>query len=378
MDDRVKLSIPHMCGKELSFVEQAFTTNWVAPLGPNVTAFEEAVEKYVGVKKAVAMSSGTAAIHIALDLLGVQPGDRVFVSSLTFVASVNPVLYQRATPVFIDSEPNQWNMCPEALRLALQTYEKKGQLPKAVIVVDLFGMPADYEALEEVCGQYQIPLVSDAAESLGSSFQGKKCGSLGRFSALSFNGNKIITTGGGGMLLGNDETLMEKALFLITQARDPALHYQHSQMGYNYRMSNVLAGVGRGQMTVLDQRVQRRREIFQIYKKNLEGWGLIFNPEKPEDRSNRWLTAAHFGKGDNRTGEDLCRYLNEKNIEARPIWKPMHLQPLFKDCDFFSTQDPDSAFADFIFEKGLCLPSATNYTDDVFDRVCETITQWSP
>jgi pyridoxal phosphate-dependent aminotransferase EpsN len=377
IENKILLSMPHMSGQEMCFIEDAFKTNWVAPLGPNVSAFEADIENYIGIKKAVAMSSGTAAIHIALELLEVEQNDIIFASSLTFVATANPILYQKAQPVFIDSEPNTWNMSPLALEKAFQWAEKKGKRPKAVIVVDLFGMPANYSALHDICQKYEVPIITDAAESLGSSYGDKKCGSLGIMSILSFNGNKIITTGGGGMLLSNDTKLMEKALFLITQARDPAPYYQHSHMGFNYRMSNILAGIGRGQMQVLDQRVQRRREIYQLYQNNLKDDGLQFYKEENKSFSNRWLSTACLHNDDTRNALDLISYLAEKNIEARPVWKPMHLQPLFKDCEFFAHDGfENKSVANNLFERGICLPSATNYENETFEKVIKEVKFW--
>ena len=376
LKEKVLLSMPHMSGGEMAFIEDAFQTNWVAPLGPNVSGFEKDLQDYIGVEKAVAMSSGTAAIHIALELLGVGAEDQVFVSSLTFIASVNPILYQAAIPVFIDSEPDTWNMSPQALARALKKMAALGKLPKAVIAVDLFGMPANYQALEKICNEFEVPLVTDAAESLGASFFGKKCGSFGKFGILSFNGNKIITTGGGGVLLSDDKKLMEKALFLITQARDPAPFYQHSHVGYNYRMSNILAGVGRGQMKVLEDRVRRRREIYQLYADSLSGVGLNFYKEPENYFSNRWLSTACLGGNDKRGGLELSQFLNEKNIESRPVWKPMHLQPLFKGCRYFVHEEGAPGVSDHLFQKGICLPSASNYDNAVYKQVIEVIKFW--
>jgi len=357
---RIYLSAPHMSGKEQDYIRQAFESNWVAPLGPNVDAFEAEIAAYAGVAGAVALSSGTAAIHLALELLGVGPGDRVFCSTLTFVASANPILYQGAEPVFIDSEPDTWNMSPEALRRALEDADRLGRLPKAVIVVHLYGQSAKMEEIRAACARYDIPIVEDAAESLGSTYRGVPTGSMGRFGIYSFNGNKIITTSGGGMLVSNDEQALRKARFLATQARDPALHYQHSVMGYNYRMSNLLAGVGRAQLEVLNERVEARRAIFETYRAALAGRrGIRFMPELPGTRSNRWLTALLIDPAE--TGlriPALVEALQAHNIEARPVWKPLHLQPLFAEALYYPHEGGTSC-SDRLFEEGVCLPSGT-------------------
>ena len=376
MNEKILLSCPHMGSEELSFVNDAFDDNWVAPMGPHVFNFEKDLQEYLGIKKAVAMVSGTAAIHIALKLLGVESGDSVFVSSLTFIGSVNPVLYEKATPVFIDAEPDTWNMSPDALEKALKKANEVNQLPKAVIVVDLFGMPANYERIQKICQHYDVPIIEDAAESLGSSYKNKKCGAFGKMAILSFNGNKIITTGGGGMLVSDDVALMEKALFLITQARDPAPYYQHTQIGYNYRLSNVLAGIGRGQMKVLGERVQKRRAIYDHYTKALPQMEFFIEPEG--SFSNRWLTTTCLPQDETRSPLELNKFLNEQNIESRPIWKPMHLQPLFSGCQYYAHNGwrGEAGVSDYIFDKGLCLPSASNYDLAVYQKVSDAITSW--
>lgn len=361
---RIYLSPPHMTGREMDYIKDAFESNWIAPLGPHVDAFEKEVAAYVGVKATLALSSGTAAIHLGLKLLGVGPGDIVFCSSLTFSASANPILYQGATPVFIDSEPQSWNMCPIALKSAFEAAERNGKLPKAVIVVDLYGQSADYDPILEICKHYQVPILEDAAEALGATYKGKKCGSLGKLGVFSFNGNKIITTSGGGMLLSDDEEMIAKARFWATQARDPAPHYQHSEIGYNYRMSNLLAAVGRPQLEEIEYRVEKRRKNFDRYQEALGSIpGVSFMPEAPYGRANRWLTVMTLDA--EKTGlnpMDLIDELSKNNIEARPVWKPMHLQPVFQGAPFFSAKEGlDNA--KMFFQTGLCLPSGSSLSE---------------
>ncbi|WP_049765067.1 DegT/DnrJ/EryC1/StrS family aminotransferase [Syntrophothermus lipocalidus] len=363
-----------MSGEEMEYIKEAFATNWIAPLGPNVDAFEAELAEYVGAKGAVAVSSGTAAIHLALRLLGVGSGDEVFCSTLTFIGSVNPVLYLGAVPVFIDSEPASWNMSPAALKKAFAAAEKKGKLPKALIVVNLYGQSADMDPILSLCNEYGVPVVEDAAESLGATYKGKMSGTLGRFGVYSFNGNKIITTSGGGMLVSDDLEAIEKARFWATQARDKAPWYQHSEMGYNYRMSNVLAGIGRGQLKVIEDRIKARREIFRRYEEAFRGVeGVGFMPEAPYGRCNRWLTVMTIDK--NRLGVtplDVIRVLESENIEARPVWKPMHLQPLFAACQYFSHAEGASV-SDLLFATGICLPSGSSLTEQEQQRVIECI-----
>ena len=360
-NDRIYLSPPHMTGREMDYIRDVFESNWIAPLGPHVDAFEREMAAYIGVKGALALSSGTAAIHLGLKLLGVKPGDTVLCSSLTFSASANPIAYVGATPVFIDSAPKTWNMCPKALELAMEASEKEGKLPKAAIVVDLYGQSADYDPIIEICDHYGVPILSDATEALGATYKNKQCGSLGKLAALSFNGNKIITTSGGGMLLSDDEEMLAKARFWATQARDPAPHYQHSEIGYNYRLSNILAAVGRPQLEEVESRVQKRREIFDRYEKALASIpGVDFMPEAPYGRANRWLTVMTVDP--EATGLkpiDIISKLEEHNIESRPVWKPMHLQPVFEKYPFY-TAEKDKPFGEVAFETGLCLPSGTN------------------
>ncbi len=372
--DRIYLSPPHMSGLEEEYIREAFESNWIAPLGPHVSAFENEVASYAGVKKALALSSGTSAIHLALRLLGVGHGDLVFCSSLTFIGSVNPVLYQGAEPVFIDAEPETWNMSPFALKKAFAWAEKEGRLPKAVIIVDLYGQSADYDMLVPICEHYGVPVIEDAAEALGSSYKGKACGSFGRFGAYSYNGNKIITTSGGGMLLSDDKEALDKALFWATQARDPAPWYQHSEMGYNYRMSNIVAGIGRAQLRVLPDRVNARRVVFERYQAALRDIpGIGFLPEAPYGRCNRWLTVMTLDPVV--TGVrplDVINALERENIESRPVWKPMHLQPVFAGCRYFTHSEAQS-IADEKFAQGVCLPSGSSLTEDDQDRVIEVI-----
>lgn len=371
---RIYLSSPHMSGNELNYIAEAFSTNWIAPLGPHVDAFERELSAYVGAGGALALSSGTAAIHLALRLAGVIPGDVVFCSSLTFIASANPVLYQAARPVFIDSDPKTWNMSPAALARAFSAAEVSGKLPRAVVVVNLYGQSADFTPLLEICSLYNVPVIEDAAESLGATYKGRASGTLGKFGIYSFNGNKIVTTSGGGMLVSDDLEALEKARFWSTQARDPARHYQHSEIGFNYRLSNVLAAIGRGQLKVLDDRVRARRAVFSRYYEALSGFdGLEFMPEAPYGLSSRWLTALQVDP--DRCGvsaADIIDALAEQNIEARPVWKPLHLQPLFKDCLYYTHETVGDVSAR-LFEKGLCLPSGSNMGSDEVDRVINCI-----
>lgn len=349
-----------MSGHEIEFVKEAFDSNWIAPCGPHQEAFEREMADYAGAKGAVALNSGTAAIHLALRLCGVGPGDVVFCSSLTFIGSATPILFLGATPVFIDSEPESWNMSPPALEKAFGDAEANGKLPKAVIIVNLYGQCADYDSLQSICQRYQVPVIEDAAESLGATYKGKASGTLGKFGIFSFNGNKIITTSGGGMLVSDDLDALDKARYWATQARDPALHYEHSELGYNYRMSNVLAGVGRGQLKVLNDRVDQRRKIFDRYYEALHDIdGVEFIPEPAYSRSNRWLTVLTLGKNCKAKPLEIINRLDAEAIEARPVWKPLHLQPVFKGCSYYPHQ-PDNSFSEKVFQIGLCLPSGTN------------------
>ncbi|MBK6517862.1 MAG: aminotransferase class I/II-fold pyridoxal phosphate-dependent enzyme [Polyangiaceae bacterium] len=368
---RIYLSSPHLGQDELKLVQEAFASNWIAPLGPHVDAFEAEVAAYLGVPHAAALSSGTAALHLALILLGVSRGDEVLCSTLTFAASANPIAYQGARPVFVDAERTTWNLDPDLVAEELEAASKRGRLPRAVIGVDLYGQSADWERLERICARYEVPIIEDAAEALGATYHGKRCGSFGRFSVLSFNGNKIITTSGGGMLLGTDGEAISRARFYATQARDPAPHYQHSVIGYNYRLSNVCAAIGRGQLRVLEERVSARRAVFERYHRGLSHLpGVELMSEAPAARSNRWLTCLtidpeRFGA----TREDVRLALAERQIEARPVWKPMHQQPVFDGCRALG-----GVVADDLFDRGLCLPSGSNLAPAEQDEVIAIVT----
>ena len=359
-----------MGGGEMSFIQEAFDTNWIAPLGPNVDAFERECAAYAGVKSALALSSGTAAALLAGRLMGIKEGDIVFCSSLTFIATIAPLVQIGAEPVFIDAEPESWNMSPSALARALADAEKKGTLPKAVILVNLYGQSCDMDKLLPLCERYGIPVLEDAAESMGARYKGKVSGSFGRFGFYSFNGNKIITTSGGGMLLSDAEEDIEKARFWATQARDKAPWYQHSELGYNFRMSNVLAGIGRGQMNVLQERVLARRAVFDRYKAALASFPeACFMPEPDWSYSNRWLTtftinAAHSSA----TPQDLIAALAAENIEARPVWKPMHLQPVFENAPYYPHEE-GTDISHELFKSGICVPSGSNLTGEEQARV---------
>jgi len=363
-----------MSGNEQKYINEAFETNWIAPLGPNVDHFEKELATYAETKGAAAVNSGTAAIHLALKLLEVGSGDIVFCSSLTFIASAYPIIYTNATPVFIDSEPDTWNMSPNALENALADAEANNEMPKAVIIVNLYGQSAKMDDLMEICRRYQIPIIEDAAESLGSTYKGRKSGSFGDIGIYSFNGNKIITTSGGGMLVSNNETVLNYARFLSTQARDAAVHYQHSVIGYNYRMSNVLAGIGRAQLEVLDERVASRRAVFQRYSDALNNIdGIEFMPEFEGTFSNRWITALTLDpKKIEITPYELIKSLANENIESRPIWKPLHLQPVFEGYAFYSHGEGD-IISERLFAQGLCLPSGSNMTEIQQEKVIKIV-----
>ena len=367
MNPRIYLSPPHLGGEELELVKEAFASNWIAPLGPHVDGFENELARFTGVAHAAALSSGTAAIHLALRLLGMQPGDEVLCSTFTFSASANPIAYEGGHPVFIDSEPASWNMDPALLAEELAACAARGRLPRAVIVVDLYGQCADYDPIVAACARYDVPVIQDSAEALGATYKGRMAGAQGRLGVFSFNGNKIITTSGGGMLVSEDARLIERARFLATQARDPAPHYQHSQIGFNYRMSNVLAGIGRGQLRALPRRIAARRANFERYRTALAGVpGIGFMPVADYGEPNYWLTCitidpAQFGA----TREDVRLALEAENIESRPVWKPLHLQPVFAHG-----RVRGSGLAASIFERGLCLPSGSSLSASDLDRVC--------
>jgi dTDP-4-amino-4,6-dideoxygalactose transaminase len=371
MKPKIWLSSPHIGTNELQYVNDAFSTNWIAPLGPHVNAFEQGLQLETQTKHAAALTSGTSALHLALILLGVKLGDTVFCQSITFSASANPIAYQGAIPVFIDSEIDTWNMDPLLLRIALEEAKQNGKLPKAIIPVHLYGMPAKMDEILTIAKEYAVPVIEDAAEALGSSIENKPCGSFGEFGVLSFNGNKIITTSGGGALLSDNAEMIEKARFLATQARDAAPHYQHSHIGYNYRMSNVLAGIGRGQLEVLTDRVNVRRNNYERYKQyfskqNNVGFNIQFQEEPLGYYSNRWLTCILVDPSKNKglSREEIRLAMEVENIESRPLWKPMHQQPVFA-----STKNYLNGVSDKLFENGLCLPSGSNLTEEEFERI---------
>ncbi len=368
-DSKIWLSSPHMGGSEQKFVQEAFDTNWIAPLGPNVSGFEEDLQSYVGEGSQVAaLSSGTAALHLGLIILDVQPEDEVICQTFTFSASANPIKYLGAHPVFVDSEPNTWNICPRSLEEAIIDRISKGKKPKAIIAVHLYGMPCAMDEIMAISAKYTIPVLEDSAEALGSTYKGRKCGTFGHLAALSFNGNKIITTSGGGALVSQNVDEKHQAVFLATQARDQAPHYHHSQVGYNYRMSNICAGIGRGQMEVLDDHIALRRGMNKFYKdyfKNIEGVRVFSEPSE-EFYSNHWLSAIVVdpSKCGGKTSTDLRLFLDTRNIESRPLWKPMHLQPVFEGTPYYGTN-----VAEELFENGLCIPSGSNLTDADRDRI---------
>lgn len=367
---RVYLSPPHMGDDELELVKEAFESNWIAPVGPHLDAFERDLAAYVGVPHALAVSSGTAAIHLALKLLDITPGDEVLCSSFTFSASANPILYEKGSPVFIDSDRATWNMDPNLLADELESCASRGEIPKAVILVHLYGQSADFDPIYEACAKYEVPIIEDAAEALGATYKGKPVGGLGKLGVFSFNGNKIITTSGGGMLVSRDGELIEKARYLSTQARDPAPHYQHSMIGYNYRMSNVLAAIGRGQLRVLKERITARRHNFETYRQALGDLpGIEFMPEAAYGESTRWLTCLTIDpKKFGATREDVRVALEKENIEARPAWKPLHMQPVFSEC-----RVRGGNVARDMFERGLCLPSGSSLTEPERERIVDAI-----
>jgi len=371
MKNKIWLSSPHMSGNEMKYINDAFETNWIAPLGPNVTSFENELAEYVNIKHVAALTSGTAAIHLALIILGVKAGDDVLVSTFTFSATVNPIVYLGANPILIDSCEDSWNMSPELLEKAILERIAAGKKPKVIIVVHLYGMPAKIVELMSIAKKYNIPVIEDAAEALGSKYKGKACGTFGDIGILSFNGNKIITTSGGGALLSNNEEFVLKARFLATQARDNAPHYQHSEIGYNYRMSNVLAGIGRGQLEVIEERVAKRRSNFDFYLHSLKQFeGISFLEENSDCLSNRWLTTIIVdpNKSNGISSKDIKLALDKENIETRPLWKPMHLQPIFKSCTVF-----ENGVSEKLFKLGLCLPSGSNLTEEELKRVITQI-----
>jgi dTDP-4-amino-4,6-dideoxygalactose transaminase len=371
---KIWLSSPHMGGQELKFVTAAFESNWVAPLGPNVTGFENDLERYLGYGVHVAaLSSGTAALHLGLILLGVGQGDEVICQSMTFSASANPIVYLGATPIFVDSESETWNICPDALDIAIKDRISKGKKPKVIIAVHLYGMPYQVDAIRKIADQYEIPILEDSAEALGSKYKNQPCGTFGDISVLSFNGNKIITTSGGGALVSKNIEQKEKAVFLATQARDAAPHYEHSEIGYNYRMSNICAGIGRGQIEVLEKHMRLRREMNSFYHDLFQELPFIKVFSEPNDNfySNHWLTAITINSRESKSLEELRLHLETYNIESRPLWKPMHLQPIFKSSPYYGGD-----VASNLFENGLCLPSGSNLTNEEKKRIKNSISNF--
>lgn len=371
---RIFLASPHMGGMEQYFVQEAFDTNWIAPLGKNVNEFEKELAEYVGIKSAAAMVAGTAAIHMALKCVGIKQGDKVFCTSLTFSASCNPIIYEKAIPVFIDSEPNSWNMSPVALKKAFEGAEALGEMPKAVIVVNLYGQSADMDPIKELCDKYNVTIIEDAAESLGATYKNKMSGTIGEYGIYSFNGNKIITTSGGGMLVSNNEKMIAKSRFWITQARENERYYEHKELGYNYRMSNVVAGIGRGQLRVLEERIAQKKSIYERYKEAFKDIKDIeMMPVCDYGNPNYWLSCITLKSESKVKPLDIILDLEEENIESRPIWKPMHLQPYYKDFEFFSHLDNEGSVCEDIFNRGLCLPSDTKMTEEEQESVIEII-----
>ncbi len=371
MENKIYLSSPHMTGNEIKYIQQAINENWVAPLGPNVDNFEKELSNYLDVGSTAVLSSGTAAMHLALILLGVSSGDEVIAPSFTFSASINPIVYQGASPILIDSEEETWNMCPDLLEKAIKDRLAKGKKPKAIILVHLYGMPAKIEEIINIANKYEIPVIEDAAESLGSKYKNQHTGTFGKFGILSFNGNKIITSSGGGALFSNDYEAIRKSRFLATQAKDDAPHYQHSQIGYNYRMSNIVAGIGRAQLEAINKRVEQRRNVFNFYKTLLKKYDFIsFLDEIENNFSNRWLTTItfDFSKTNTLSLEKIRTTFSKENIETRPLWKPMHLQPIFKNYPAFV-----NGVSEKLFNNGLCLPSGSNLTESQKSRINSVI-----
>ena len=373
MNKRIYLASPHMGDEELKFVKEAFETNWIAPMGPNVDCFEKEVADYVGVNSASALSSGTAAIHLALKSLNVEKGDIVFCSTLTFSASCNPIIYQGATPVFIDSEYESYNMCPKALEKAFIEAQKENKMPKAVVVVNLYGQSADLDKIKEICDRYNVGIIEDAAESLGATYKGKQSGTIGEFGIYSFNGNKIITTSGGGMLVSNNENAIKKAKFWATQSRENERHYEHLELGFNYRMSNIVAGIGRGQLKKLDERIEQKKAIYETYKnefKDIEDIEMM--PVCDYGKPNYWLSVITLKEESKVKPLDIILALEKENIESRPVWKPMHLQPFYKEYKFVSNVEGKSVAED-LFNRGVCLPSDTQMSKEDMDRIIKII-----
>lgn len=372
MSKKILLVSPHMSdeGYEQQFIKEAFDTNWIAPLGENVNKFEEEIANYVGVKTGAALSAGSAAIHLGLKALNVKQGDIVFCSSLTFSATCNPIIYQNATPVFIDSEYETWNMDPLALEKAFEKYPN----PKAVIVVHLYGTPAKMDEIIKICKKHNVPLIEDAAESLGSIYNGQQTGTFGEYGVFSFNGNKIITTSGGGMLVSNNEDGIKKVRFWATQSKEPVRHYEHKEIGYNYRMSNICAGIGRGQLKVLDKRIEKKTEIYNKYKNELEKVKEIkMQPIPKNTKPNHWLSVMTIDKDSKVKPLNIMETLEKENIDSRPVWKPMHLQPVFKEYDFITAKNDGTSVSEDLFNRGVCLPSDTKMTEEEQERVIDII-----
>ncbi|MGG7078786.1 DegT/DnrJ/EryC1/StrS family aminotransferase [Clostridium sardiniense] len=371
---RIYLASPHIGTLEREFVDEAFNTNWIAPLGENVNNFEKEVAEYIGSENAIALTSGTSAIHMALKATGIKRGDRVFCSSLTFVASCNPIIYENGEPVFIDSEYDSWNMCPKALEKAFIECEREGKLPRALIIVHLYGQAANMEPIKDLCKKYNCKIIEDAAEALGAKYKEKYLGSIGDYGIFSFNGNKIITTSGGGMLVSNNKEMIDKVRFWSTQSRENERHYEHKELGYNYRMSNIVAGIGRGQLRVLDERINKKKEIFNLYKEAFKDIREIeMMPICNYGEANYWLSAMTIKENSKVTPLDIILALENENIEARPIWKPMHIQPFYKNYKFFSIKENGASVSEDIFKRGLCLPSDTKNTKEDMERIINII-----
>ena len=376
---KIYLSPPHLNGEEINFIKDALDSNWVAPLGPHVEAFEKEVAEYIGIDHALAVSSGTAALHLALNILDIKKGDTVFCSDLTFVAAANAILYQNAQPVFIDCDKETWTMCPASLQKAFAAAEKEGVIPKAVIITDIYGQSANYDKLNELCKKYAVPVVADAAEAVGSEYKGRKCGSIGDLNVLSFNGNKIITTSSGGMLLSRNAKWITRAHKLATQSREKTIHYEHRNIGFNYRLSNILAALGRGQLSVVEDRVRSRRKIFDTYVNGLaQVEGIDFMPEAEYGKSNRWLTVCVIDPEKTGVNRDaVITALESENIESRPIWKPMHLQPLYSRKKIYNTAE--NPYSGKLFQDGICLPSGSNLTTnqqgDIIDHIIKFLSK---
>lgn len=373
MNKRIYLASPHMGEYEQAYIKEAFDTNWIAPLGPNVNNFEKEIAQYINIKDAAALVSGTSAIHLALKACEVGQEDIVFCSSLTFSASANPIIYQGATPVFIDSEYESFNMCPKALKKAFDIGKENNKMPKAVLVVNLYGQSADFDKILEICNEYSVPVIEDAAESLGTKYKGKQSGTLGKFGIYSFNGNKIITTSGGGMLVSNDEEKISKSRFWATQSRESERHYEHKELGFNYRMSNIVAGIGRGQLKVLDERIAQKKQIYETYKTEFESIEDIqMMPVCDYNEPNYWLSVMTLKEDSKIKPIDIMIALEKENIECRPVWKPMHLQPFFKQYDFVQVKDGISVSED-LFNRGMCLSSDTKMTNEDMKRITDII-----